>query len=278
MPVEINSYYDTAEKISRRGYCKAIGAAALAAYVGSKLPRAEAQDEYKIDVPIALKPLLPEDLENGNWLKAEAWEDSIEKPYYPNISGKNYFRFKWGEEWTAALVDAVTDTDEKPYGGVDFSFDTYKLGESKGKTPGFYTTRAWFDSPGGNLKDAAQERPDLLVGDPFPPNTLHYTWSRGQSPIAGDNEARLKPHVLYGFLFSTKLLTSRYNEILFHTFLRDSKGTFFRYPPGTYTKLNFSTIPIPELWHLAAILAIVLAGTSGVNKIVRERKAITNST
>ena len=37
MPVEINSYYDTAEKISRRGYCKAIGAAAVVGGVAAAL-------------------------------------------------------------------------------------------------------------------------------------------------------------------------------------------------------------------------------------------------
>jgi len=37
MPVEINSYYDTAEKISRRRYCKAIGAAAVVGSLAAAL-------------------------------------------------------------------------------------------------------------------------------------------------------------------------------------------------------------------------------------------------
>lgn len=303
---------DAAEKISRRSYLKYGAAAAVVGGVAAALGytgmgkevidtgkkviesyvrntgvpevygQEKVEDKYKIDVPIALKPLFPEDLENGNWLKTESWEDSIEKPYYPNIPSEKeaYLRLKWGEEYLAALVDAVTDANEKPYIGISFGFDTYNIGKNEPRTPGDYEIYVMHTSPGGYLKNVNEGDPNA-PGNPFPPGTLHYTWSVGQSPIADNNEARLKLHALCCFLFSKQLLTSRYNEINFITSLWDSSDFKYRYPPPVqpFAKMNFSTTPIPEPWSVAAIiLGIGLLATNSVTRIIKERKAITNST
>jgi hypothetical protein len=221
------------------------------------IPAAYAQEEPNLDIPYASKPVTPVDLGSGDWMKPEMWEDSIEVAYYPNVLDKKeaYLRLKWDDNNLAVLVDAVTDTAEKPFGSVRFGFDTYNMRKEVKDptvpgTPGYYSLYVGFVSPGGPLKNYYAGNPQA-PGHPFPSEDLHYTWSRGPSPIANDNEVRLKPHALYCFLFSKKLLTSKYNEIGFHTFLGESQQPTIRlaYPPSPleYASAKFSTIPISEL-------------------------------
>jgi hypothetical protein len=240
---------------------------------------AQQQEEPTLAVPLASKPLGPEDLKNENWLKAEYWEDSLEVPFPGNRPERQvYLRVKESRHETfpnfSVLVEAVTDTAEKPFGYVSSVFDTenmrYEVKDpTVPKTKGVYIANIEFESPGGRLINHP-----MSAGNPFPSNKFYYAWKRGPSPIAGSDEVRLKPHVLYSFLFSTEFLMRKYNEIGFHTRVHESEGVnnYLTYPASykDYVKMSRSGIPIPELpWPAVALVGGMAAAALAARKMNR---------
>jgi hypothetical protein len=179
----------------------------------------------------------------------------------------------------AVLVDAVTDTAEKPNGHIGFGFDTqnkrYDVKDpTKHGTPGYYSTYVGFTPPGGSLRDRWLTDPSS-PGIDFPPGKIHFTWSHGPSPIPNDDETRLKPHVLYYFMFSKQLLTNKYDEIGFRTDLYQTGEIFtpMVIPNMTgHAKMSFSPIPIPELpWPAIALGCTVGAAALATRKMSRRQ-------
>jgi len=298
---------DTAKKISRRGYCKAIAAGALATYIASNLPVVKAQENGTAQRPALIKPYVDDGrytplenlqltslgeakvAESNEWMPKDEWDDADERVLsifnlknVPRDYPKGYFRSKFYEDRFSVLVDVVSDKQVNAGDFMNFTFDTKNAGIDNPGTPGVYCL--WLEytneSPNSLVSTTLSGK---LPGNPFPKNTVKFKSSLGPSPHSSEN------HKLIEAEFDLNLLTKYSNKIGFNfrmtSFLNKEDSGYSSYYMLNYKLAPFESIyfsnettPIPELWHLAAILAIVLAGTNGVNKIVRERKAITNST
>jgi len=259
---------------SRRRFLKisaATTAAAGTALLLSQLPFGSGQQyqEEVLEVPYSTKPLSPSDIQGkgsmynpSRWTGADMWADSAEVQFYPRSSPdrQGYLRYKWGKkdsfEGLALLVDAVTETVEPPATLAAIAFDTYnnRLNVPEpANTPGFYAAAIGFNPPG--------QLHDLFVGFSgapglqFPVGTLYYNWARAPSPIANNDEIRLKPHVLICILLSKKLLTTKYEEIGARFLLKQTKDDFISmgFPERGYANMSFPEVSIPELPNYAIV-------------------------
>jgi len=294
------SFAGTRSLYTRRRLVKAAGTLAGLwgmTYLQSMIPLVSAQqptqtkqapeqvvgEESTLAVPLASKPLGHEDFDNGNWLKPEYWEDSLEVPFPGNRPDRQaYMRVKESRHEKfpnlSVLVDAVTDTTEEPFGDVSFVFDTenmrYKVKDpAVPNTSGVYSLDVSFEARGGPLVNIWANK-SYAPGHPFPSSEFCYKWSRGPSPIPGSDEARLEPHVLYGFLFSKEFLTRKYKEIGLSVWVTESNKPFSRlmYPASEldYVKTSFSGIPIPEFpWPTLVLAGGTVAAALATRRFTR---------
>jgi len=328
MPVEINSYYDTAEKISRRGYCKAIGAAAVVGGVAAALGYSGVGEEvidtgkkiiesyvrntgvpevYGQENGTAIRPALikwvtdgkytPLDslqltplgeakvAESNEWVPKDEWDDGdkrvlsaspfkdVPEDYHP----EGYFRSKFYEDRFSVLVDIVSDKQVNKNDYMYFIFDTKNSGIGDPGTPGVYCLWLRYTSDSPDSLISTTPKSAALPGNPFPSNTVKFKSSLGPSPRSLEN------HKLIEAEFDLNLLTKYSKNIGFNfsatSFLgkKDSGyyGAYtFEYNPAPYESIYFSneTTPVPELWHLGAILAIVLGGTAIANRRIKKEK------
>jgi hypothetical protein len=246
-------------------------------------PEQAVEEEPTLAVPLASKPLGPEDLDNGNWLNGESWEDSLEVPFYDNRPERRaYLRVKESRHEKfpnfSVLVDAVTDTAEKPFtSSAAFAFDTENirynnLNNLTKPNNGVYVLCVFFKTRGGPPVNIWAKDPQA-----FPSSEFCHKWSRGPSPIPGSDEARLKPHVLYGFLFSMNRLTNNYenSNIGLHLGVMESESIL---PPLSYSnsiyanfrKTSFSGIPIPEFpWPTLVLAGGTVAAALATRRFTR---------
>lgn len=243
-------------------------------YGETQEPSQQTPEEFKLQVPKALKPISPDDLKTKSWTSADYWNDSVEFGYGANTSHYGYLRFKWGD-YCALLADAVTDTAEKQNGGVTINFDTenkrFEIKDpSVPKTPGFYAAKIHFSSPGGQLEDFYQGKSNA-PGNNFPSGKLYFTWSRAQSPIANNDESRLKEHALYCILVEKGFLTSKNQEIGGGIRLWRTQDLDYKEFPGIgYAKTSFPDLDyaeVSEFTLLQRFLALGLSTTLAITLI-----------
>lgn len=294
---------DTAEKISRRGYCKAIAAGALATYIASNLPLVKAQENGTAQRPALIKwlidggytpldslqltPLGEEKVaESNEWMPKDEWDDGDERVLsifslsnVPRDYPKGYFRSKFFENRFSMLVDIVSDKSIQAGDFMYFIFDTQNTGIGNPKTPGVYCLwlRYTNDSPDSLISTTPTSA--QLPGNPFPKNTVKFKSSLGQSPHS------LVDHKLVEAEFDLNLLTKYSKNIGFNfrstSFVgkKDSgySGAYdLKYNPAPYESIYFSdqTVPIPEvpLSWVSKGLAIALAAVYGFNQLVKREK------
>jgi hypothetical protein len=304
------------EDYSRRGFLRTAGALALgglAAYGLSRIPLSYGQsytaatssteEEPTLTVPLAERPLSTTDLTNKTWLNSNAWQDSLELQFGDINSIYGYIRCKHGgnPKYLSLLVDSVTDTAEKPYGGVGVDLDSQNKRFLKGRdgnyidpslprTTGFYTALLLFNSPGGQLRD-------VDVGDPghpgvnFPSGTLYFDWARGPSPITGNDQSRSNPHFLVCLLISESVFASTesgFKMNIYGTEQVSLNGTDFPagpegegYPDLWMYRTSLSSAPVNEL-PLSALLASGLVAAAlvalGIYKRISGRKIHSKAT
>lgn len=259
-------------------------AAATVALGGlASLPFADALQEEEIPVGLATNPLGPDDLQNGNWVKPERWEnDSLEFKFeYAPHGREAYLRAMWGKkdstDWTAFLIDFVGNTSGKPNCSILMIFDTYNQrlegnDPNMAKFPGVHNVNLDFDVPGGTLYD------DPVLSGGFPENTTSFTWARAPSPLSNASGARLKSHTLLGILIKREALTSKsedigvrallWNDVHNLDELDDPLGLLS--PDTDWAKLSFKSYPVPEIpWPEIALIGTVGASAMVARKMSR---------
>jgi len=193
------------------------------------------------------------------------------------------------------LLDAASDTAEKPYGGVGIDLDAQNkrflkdrdgnyIDPSLPGTTGFYNALLLFNSPGGLLRD-------VDLGDPnhpgvnFPTGTLYFDWARGPSPITNNDQSRSNPHFLVCLLVSENMFStaeSGFKMDVFGTEQVALYGTPFPQGPegGEYPDLwmyrtSLSAEPINELplpfLLVGGFAAAALIGLGTYKKIARRK-------
>jgi len=262
------------------------GLVASTLYFASKIPFVYGQVEEEIPIGLATNPLGPEDLENGNWLKPEYWDNSFEAKFNYGfkigVAGREaYLRMNWGKkgstEWVAFLGDDVSETAEKPRGRLMVNFDTYNQ-RLEGKDPnnnllpGDYGFDLNFDGQGKVF-----DKP-ISLNYPLPDGSIFYTSARAPSPISNATGARRNPHLLYCAIIKKEVLTSEYEEIGIQPFLWESKDTYWlmMFPSeADFGNMTFRSFPVPEIPYLkeAAAFSALLAANYAVARSKMSRRA-----
>jgi hypothetical protein len=149
------------------------------------------------------------------------------------------------------------------------------------KTEGFYSSVIVLRGNDKTIIYDDYQKNGATFAKTFPINDLHYAWARAPSPIPGDDENRLKDHVLIAVMPSKKRLTEKSSDI---GFLINSYSTQYgtesiNFPSvhGVYGlgELSFSGIPVPEIpWPVAVAAGGVAAALLATHRMSR-RKTVT---
>ena len=280
-----NMRYASADQGTRRNFVinggrLAMGTGILASgvYFASRFPQVLAAEE-QVEARLATNPLGPEDLKNKNWLKPEHWEGTNEYSLMPSTSKRYaFFRLLDSNHETfpnlTVLADLVTDTREKPWCRLRTTYDTHNMRNKKGmtmsqlyspKTEGLYSSVIILEGHDKTIIYDDYQKNGATFAKSFPINELHYAWARAPSPIPGNDENRLKDHVLIAVMTSKKRLTEVSGDIGFrmNSYSTQYGTESINFPAfhGVYGlgELDFSGIPVPETpWP-----AIVLGGGLG---------------
>jgi hypothetical protein len=274
--------------ISRRRFAAGVAATALAAYLGSKIPKVYAQEQEAIQIPPAIvRPNIDgrytpvEELEftdigkqtveqNPELMPKNEWDDCIPRRYLPVIPKFEWYSsVKHDDKWLYMLIDAVSDTEVGERSSnrdtrqiVDFLFDTKNSGKDRPGAEGVYYISLYFVSPtqlrAGDHFDLVCPSCNVPVpGNLLPPSAVKHKWSISESPHSRT------PHIMIETAFDLDILTKYYKDsqiTRFHSMAKDINLT-----QGSFDA-NFNLlgeVPVPEgldALTLAATPSIVAGG------------------